>query len=415
MRKQLKILVFLFSLIAFWGIEAKLFSHLVYSQSIDELKKSIAEKEQEISRLEAEAEKYQNEIEKTSSKAKTLKNEIARINAEINQLKNNIAITQKKIEATTFQIQELNLSISYTQNQIKENQEALKDLIQQLYELDSRDPLVILLENKKISDVVKEFAYLDNLQEKLIAKTNFLRALKQNLDQNLEISAKTKEKYNALAQTLTAQQAIADSKKQEKQAILTETKNQEKIYQKLLNETIEKQKQIEAEIRELEKELSAKLNLQTLPRGKLFIWPVNGGYLTQDFGEVPYNSPTRKFYSFHNGIDIGAKTGIGTPILAAADGRVEAIGNNGKYAYGKWVAINHGNNLITLYAHLSYIGVNRGQSVRAGEIIGYLGATGLVTGPHLHFTVYAANSFKTENRWFGLLPLGAPVDPKDYL
>ncbi|MEW5805646.1 MAG: peptidoglycan DD-metalloendopeptidase family protein [Patescibacteria group bacterium] len=386
-----------------------------YSQSIDELKKSIAEKEQEIARLEAEAEKYQNEIDKTSSKAKTLNSEIARINAEINQLKNNIAITQKKIESASFQIQELNLNIDYAEAQIEENKQALRDLVQQLYELDSKNPLIILLGNKKISDVVEEFAYLDNLQENLINKTNFLRALKQDLNQNLAVSEKTKEKYNTLAQTLNAQQTIAGTKKQEKQTVLTETKNQEKIYQQLLNETVEKQKQIEAGIRELEKELSAQLNPQTLPQGKLFIWPVNGGYLTQGFGEVPYGSITRRYYSFHNGIDIGAKTGVGTPILAAADGRVEATGNNGKYAYGKWLAINHGNNLITLYAHLSYIDVTKGQSVKAGQIVGYMGATGLVTGPHLHFTVYAADSFRTENRWFGLLPLGAPLDPNDYL
>jgi murein DD-endopeptidase MepM/ murein hydrolase activator NlpD len=389
---------------------------IINSQTAEELRRKIEEREQEIVRLEAEAEKYKDEIDKTNSKTRTLNNEIARINAEINQLKNNIAITQKKIESTSYQIEELSTDIVYTREEIDKSLESLKELIQELYELDVKDPLIILLENKRISDVVEEFAYLDSIQEDLISKTNFLRALKQDLGESLIISEKTKEKYDSLAKTLDVQKIVANDKKQEKQTVLTETKNQEKIYQKLLNETIEKQKQIEAEIRKLEQELSRQLNPDTLPaKAKLFIWPVNGGYLTQGFGEVPYGSFTRRYYSFHNGIDIGAKTGIGTPILAAGDGRVEAIGNNGKYAYGKWLAIDHGNNLISLYVHLSSINVSKGEKVKAGQVIGYMGSTGLATGPHLHFTIYAANTFKTESRWFGLLPLGAPLDPNDYL
>ena len=390
-----------------------------FAQTPEELKNQIAQREKEIEELEKQAEIYRNEIDKNSSKAKTLNTEISRINAQINQLRNNITITEKKIEATTLEIQKLSFDITDAQTSIEINKEVLTELLRQLHEMDSKDPLILILEQNEVSDIVQEFAYLDSLQANLIEKTNFLRGLKGNLELSLNSSEKKKQQYDNLSRTLSVQKLAADDQKNEKQTVLTQTKNQEAAYQKLLTETEQKQKQIEAEIIGMEQELRKQLNLDTVPgynRG-LFSMPLANGYLTQGFGNVPAGSITRKYYSYHNGLDFGSKTGAGTPILAAADGRVRAVGNDGKYAYGVWVAIDHGNNLVTLYAHLSRnsITVKAGQSVKRGQVIGLMGATGLALGPHLHFTVYAASTFKTESRWYGLLPLGAPLDPNDYL
>ena len=390
------------------------------AQTPEELRNQITQRENEILELEKQAEAYRDEIDKNSSKAKTLNTEISRINAQINQLRNNIAITEKRIETTTLEIKELNLDITSAEASIKINREVLIELLRQLQEMDSKDPLILILEQNEISDIVQEFAYFDSLQANLIEKTNFLRGLKDDLEISLGSSEKKKQQYDSLSKTLSVQRLAANGQKMEKQTVLTQTKNQEATYQKLLTETEEKQKQVEAEIIKMEQELRKQLNLDTLPGGRikgLLSMPLTNGYLTQDFGNVPVGSITRKYYSYHNGLDFGAKTGIGTPIMAAADGRVRATGDDGKYAYGVWVAIDHGNNLVTLYAHLSKnsITVKSGQTVKKGEVIGLMGATGLATGPHLHFTVYAANTFKTESRWYGLLPLGAPLDPNDYL
>jgi LysM repeat protein len=96
-----------------------------------------------------------------------------------------------------------------------------------------------------------------------------------------------------------------------------------------------------------------------------------------------------------NGVDIGAKTG--TPIYAAAAGTVIVSKANGGWngGYGDYVVVSHPNGTQTLYAHMSRVAASMGQGVAAGALLGYVGATGDATGPHLHFEVRgAANPFR---------------------
>jgi murein DD-endopeptidase MepM/ murein hydrolase activator NlpD len=105
------------------------------------------------------------------------------------------------------------------------------------------------------------------------------------------------------------------------------------------------------------------------------------GPITSYFG-YRYH-PILHFMRFHAGIDIGA--GWGSPIVAAADGQVVGTGWAG--GYGREVQIAHGGGITTVYAHMSEIVAQPGGFVHAGQLIGYVGASGLATGPHLHFEV----------------------------
>ena len=108
--------------------------------------------------------------------------------------------------------------------------------------------------------------------------------------------------------------------------------------------------------------------------------PVNGP-ITSYFG-YRYH-PILHFTRFHAGVDIGASWG--SPIVAAGDGQVIGAGWSG--GYGREVQIAHGGGIVSLYGHMSEIVAQPGSFVHAGQLIGYVGSSGLSTGPHLHFEV----------------------------
>jgi len=151
------------------------------------------------------------------------------------------------------------------------------------------------------------------------------------------------------------------------------------------------------------------------------------GALTSGFGYRVH--PILGYRRFHRGVDFGASHG--TPILAATDGRVAVAGWGG--GYGKVVELRHGGGLATRYGHMSRIAVAAGQAVRQGQVIGYVGSTGLSTGPHLHYEMFRngqlvdprtvrwttrsllsgaeLEGFRSRMRSYLALPVGAPAAP----
>lgn len=107
-----------------------------------------------------------------------------------------------------------------------------------------------------------------------------------------------------------------------------------------------------------------------------------GGRKTSGYGMRRH--PILRYKRMHSGLDFGG--GYGAPIYAVTDGKVTFAGRKG--GYGKFVKIKHSGGLASGYAHMSRIAVSNGRNVRKGQIIGYIGSTGLSTGPHLHYELY---------------------------
>jgi murein DD-endopeptidase MepM/ murein hydrolase activator NlpD len=121
-------------------------------------------------------------------------------------------------------------------------------------------------------------------------------------------------------------------------------------------------------------------------RKALLKTPIDGARITSGFGMRMH--PILGYSKMHKGLDFGAATG--TPIMAAGDGTIAFAG--GKGAYGNYVQIRHEGSYSTAYGHMSRIAVRSGQRVRQGQVIGYVGATGRATGPHLHYEVLVKNA-----------------------
>jgi murein DD-endopeptidase MepM/ murein hydrolase activator NlpD len=147
------------------------------------------------------------------------------------------------------------------------------------------------------------------------------------------------------------------------------------IYNRITNQELS-YKEIEKMIKNKEKLLASTPAIQPLSNRDL-------NRLSSGFG---YRiDPVYKTVKFHPGLDFSAPQG--TPIYATAEGTVQTAGNLGN-GYGNHIVIQHGYSYSTLYGHMSRIKAKRGQRVKRGEVIGYVGSTGKSTGSHLHYEVF---------------------------
>ncbi|MEK7090653.1 MAG: M23 family metallopeptidase, partial [Patescibacteria group bacterium] len=210
-----------------------------------------------------------------------------------------------------------------------------------------------------------------------------------------------------------------------------------------LNKRIAKKEALELEIRAIEEEIRVTIDPALLPSPSSGIlgFPLttvslkscwDGGEnfkncLTQFFGNTAFATGNPQVYSGrgHNGVDFRA--GTGEEVFASYDGQIRAVGNTDDQcrgvSYGRWILIDHPNNLSTLYAHLSRSVVTPGAQVKKGERIGYTGQTGYATGPHLHYAVFASlavqitsltpgNQYYYKSRICGT-PLYLPISPQN--
>ena len=138
-------------------------------------------------------------------------------------------------------------------------------------------------------------------------------------------------------------------------------------------------------------------------------YPLEFSRISSTFGRRLH--PIHKSWRSHNGTDFAAARG--TPVKASSDGRISFIGS--QRGYGNTVTIEHRNKFSSLYAHLNGFvqGISKGQRVRQGDVIGYVGSTGWATGPHLHYEIRVNNTPHDPMRI--ALPAVEPLDQKEMI
>lgn len=410
---MMKIFLFLLSIFYF------LFSITLAATPV-ELKDSINQKTEELQKITNQIRDTQKKIEDVKVEGKTLKKEINSVDTQLSQINLNIKASEILIDRLKLEVESVSYDIEDIENKINSQKEAIASTLIELQKKEDETPLTIFLKNKNLAESIFEAQSLNSLSLTLTNEVEKMQILKGDLEQKKDdLSGKKTAKENETV-NLKNKKSISEDIKKDKQYLLEQTKNQEKIYQNQLTELEKKQLEIASEIEKIEEELRLKIDPSLLPTPRLGVLekPTDGLPLTQDYGATSFALRGGYKGKWHNGIDFGGP--IGTPVYAAESGKVIAVDNQDKYcyrgAYGKYIVIEHENNLTTLYAHLSLQTVKKGDAVKRGDLIGYIGKTGYATGPHLHFTVYSSATFIfKQSKTCGMMPFGGDINPLQYL
>ena len=414
------------NLVVFLGIASlalAMTTSIAHASSSDDLKAQMQARQEEIKKLELEIAQYQSSLTVTQEEKDTLQRAIARHKTQIKKLEADIALTKKRLEQTEFLIGSLSQNIQEKEEAIARHREGLAETLRMMRARDETSYIAMLLGNNVLSEFFGELEALGRLEERVKDQLGDLSILKEELVSSREEAEEKGRDLKNFKEELDDRRVIAQDNKRKSDSLLKETKNKESVYQRLLAERETKRVKILDELAAIEDELRRLIDPSLLPsKAKgILAWPIKEPFITQYFGLTDFaTSYGSDVYNGkgHNGIDFRAS--IGTPVYAAEDGLVKETGNTDNVcpggSYGKWIIINHLNNLSTLYAHLSLIKVISSQSIKRGDLIGYSGRTGYITGPHLHFTVYASPTFRlAQTIHCGKVPAGGYIDPLDYL
>ncbi len=375
-----------------WG------SSVVSAQSgeVDKLKQEINDRSKRLLEIEQEIKQFESDLKKVGAEKNTLQKAINQLELERKKVQADIRYTEQKIDATDLELSKLILEIEATESDIDAQKAAIAEIIRRSYKTENDTIIEVMLRHNHLSEFWSSLDTLLQVQRSMASKVEELDSLKRVLD---EKRGETEDRRGALVDLkdqYSDQSSVLANNRAERGQLLAATQNKESEYQKLIKAKQSAREQILKEMRDYEAKLQFILDPTTIPTAgtAVFQWPLKNVIITQYFGGTEFARRNAGVYGgrpYHPGVDFGAPRG--TAIYAPLAGTVRATGNTdavpGCYSWGKWTLIDHANGLSTLYAHQDVISVTPGQRVATGEVIGYVGNTGLSTGPHLHFTVYA--------------------------
>lgn len=385
------------------------------------LEEKINIKKEELDNINSDINDNIQRLAVINSEVDILNNQIKLLNEELNSLNFSIEIINKVTNELTDEIDALTVSINQTNDELiklKPELEKVTDEVQDIIrnEYVSGEPsyLEIIITSTSMEEYLTRKELYNRVREEKEEKMNKTIVLNNKLIKNKEKMEKERtalendklivdsyqEKYN---ETLIKQEEVQESlinkksnvteHKNEVKEIISELDTESKVYKQQIKRDQEEMEYLSAYVDNYIAEYGSKLNdvpdIEFNNNGQM-IWPVYfPSYLSATF-------PAYSDGSAHWGIDICAEGGnsYGRPFNAAQGGKVILAVNDNNYnsGFGNYCVVDHGDGTSTLYAHARNLVVSKGDVVRQGETLGYIGSTGNVTGPHLHFEVRVKNS-----------------------
>lgn len=387
------------------------------AQSVEQLQAQILVRNSRLLEIEKEIAEFESALKEVGAERSTLEKAIRGLELERNKISADIEYTQGLIANTDLQISKLSIEISQAERDIDQNRAAIAEIIRAIYSTDDDSFVEILLGNQNVSDFWTELDDLETVRKSMEEQVINLGNLQVDLSEKKSDETGKRSDLVDLKSQYASQQDILVSNKEEKDQLLSVTRNEEAEYQSLLGQKKTAREQLRREVQNIEAELKFILDPNKIPTPgtPIFRWPLDNNIITQRFGYTKFALSGAYNGSQHNGMDLGTPTG--SKLYAPLTGVVRDMGNTdlvaGCYSWGKWLLIDHPNGLSTMYAHLSHIGVVPGQSVSTGDVVGFTGNTGFSTGPHLHWTLYVSDAVQVQqfNQFKSVTSCGSAKSP----
>lgn len=371
-----------------------------------------------LARTLGEVESAQKELE---DQAAQLEERLSKLRDDVNQkreyqqtLQDKIDVVQKQVDTARQNIDELNAKITELTLKLEESQKAIQETIDQfkerlktLYKAGNVSTLEILLNSNSFA----EFTMRSELVKAMTAHDqemmDIIEDYMDSTQAEREEQQASKQKVAELKKGLEKQQKELDQLYQENAQALAALQDAESATEQELEKNKEEREKNDQEMKDIIEEARRQEELRHQQQQNQNHWDISysGGGGVEGFNPiwplpgVYYVSAHYGGYPGHRGMDIAGA--YGTAVVAAESGTVIKANDYDPWgdSWGYYVLIYHNSTFTTRYAHLSSLAVSQGQYVEQGTIIGYEGATGNVTGPHLHFEVYQ-NGNRVDPRQF---------------
>lgn len=342
-----------------------------------------------LSQIQKNIKSKQQELNKSKAQEKSLADQVINLDQQISQKEDNIAELESAISEAEAHLVVLETELKAAEEKVDEQNKNLNARLRNMYKNGTVGFIDVLMDSGSFSEFLNNLSLVEKVYT---SDKDVLAELQKIYD---EIDAKKKEIESA-KQELASAKATAEEEKESLQADKSSVEKKKAAIAADSAETQKELERLEADARALTSTINKGSSSGTKYTGGVMVWPApQYTRISSEFGGRTH--PVSGKYKYHSGMDLAAPGG--SPILAAASGKVIIAGNTGN-GYGNYVVIDHGGGITTLYGHCSKLLVKKGQSVSRGQQIAKVGSTGLSTGNHLHFEVRVK---------------GACVNPKKYI